>query len=210
MRLLRQGFLLFGFGVLGLLLTTEHVLRGREGPAPVEDGPTAADWATAAAGPRPSKAVNRVRVILGVLGVGVALFGGYVVLRDVSPASYRGLAIWLAGAVVLHDFVLAPVLTGLRAASLRVGRRLPIAAVWLVQAGFVVGGVLTLVAVPEIYAKQLGPLNPTVLPGSYGSALLVSWTVIVVVTALAAAAVTFRARRYAMSRAPSRTVSSTP
>lgn len=195
MRLLRRAGLLFGFGVLGLLGATEYALSRRDGakPGPIDDsdiGYVSADSVSS-----PSRAVARLRVVLGALGVAIAVFGGYVVLRDVATASYLGLAIWLAAAIVLHDFVLVPLLTGLRALSRRVGRRLPVAAVRLAEAGFLVGGVITLLAVPEIYAQSLGTLNPTVLPGSYGQSLLLTWVVLAVLTALAVTAVSLRARR---------------
>lgn len=195
MRLLRGLVLLVGFGVVGVLGTAEWALRRRDRGLPhVADG-SGLDQMRELPDPPVTRTVARLRVALGALGVLVTVFGVYVVLRDVAPASYLGLAIWLAAAVVLHDAVLVPSLTVLRAAARRAGRRAPAAAVGLAEAGFLVGGAVTLLAVPEIWAKHLGTLNPTVLPGSYGQALLVTWMVVLALTVVAVAAVVLRARR---------------
>lgn len=67
-------------------------------------------------------------------------------------------------------------------------------AIALVKAGFLVGGLLVLVVVPEIWAQHLGPQNPTVLPGSFAHRLLVTLAVITAATALGAAVVLRRPR----------------
>lgn len=196
MRLLRGMVLAVGLGVVGVLGTAEWALRRRDRGLPrVADG-SGLDRVRELPDPPVTRTVARLRLALGALGVLVTVFGVHVVFRDVAPASYLGLAIWLAAAVVLHDGVLAPSLTVLRAAARRAGRHVPAAAVGLAEAGFLVGGAVTLLAVPEIWAKHLGPLNPTVLPGSYGQALLVTWVVVVAVTVVAVVAVALRARRH--------------
>lgn len=194
MRLLRGLVLLLGLGVVGTLGAVEWGLsrRDRRASPPVE---LAVEEPTAASVPPVSRTVERIRVALGILGIGIAVFGVYVTFRDVPPASYLGLALWLIAAIVLHDAVLVPVLTAFRAAARRAGRQLPTAAIWIVETGFLVGGAITVLAVPEIYAKHRGTLNPTVLPGAYGPALLVTWVVIVLVTVLAAGAVTLTHRQ---------------
>ena len=153
----------------------------------------AAAVATPAAGRRWS-AVVLARAALGAVGVVVLLVGAWKVLHAVHPENYLWLALWLAAAVVLHDGVLDPLLVLLRTASHRGLRRLPDAAVSVVKAGLVLAGLLVLVVVPEIYAKHLGPLNPTILPGDYAPRLGASLVVIAVFTALAAVLVVLRAR----------------
>ena len=61
--------------------------------------------------------------------------------------------------------------------------------------GQVVGGVLVLVVVPEIWAQHLGTANPTVLPGDYAGRLLVVLAVVAGLTLVAVAVATARARR---------------
>lgn len=195
MRLLRSAVLLLGLGVVASLGTVEWALRRHDRSRPTLVREAAAQDASAALVLPVSRTVERVRVALGVIGIGIAVFGVYVTFRDVAPASYLGLALWLVAAIVLHDAVLVPVLTALRAASRRAGRRLPVAAVWIAETGFLVGGAITVLAVPEIHAQRRGTLNPTVLPGAYGTALLVTWAVIVLVTACAVAILALTARR---------------
>jgi len=199
-KLVRGAVLLLGLGVIAVLGAIEHGLSRRLGPAAAPPAETDPDWVTAAAVPSPSPAVARTRLALGVVGVAVAVFGGYVLLRDVAPASYLGLVIWLAAAVVLHDAVLVPLVTLLRAAAHRAGRRLPVTAIRLAEAGFLVAGSITVLVLPEIYAQHLGNLNPTVLPGSYARSLVLTWLVVAVATALAMAAVTLRVRRRTVLR----------
>lgn len=199
MRLLRAGVLVLGFGVLGVLGAVEFALSRRDGPSPRSSAATPedsdADWVTAASVPPPSKAVTRMRLLLGALGVLVAVYGAYVLVGVLPLVGYFGLALWLLGAIVLHDAVLVPAITVLRATAHRAGRRLPVTAIRLTEAAFVLVGTLTLLAVPEIYAQHLGSNNPTVLPGSYGRALLAVWLVVAVLTGLAVATVALRARR---------------
>lgn len=54
------------------------------------------------------------------------------------------------------------------------------------KGGFVVAGVLVLVVVPEIWAQDLGPANPTILPSDYSGRLTVVLAVVFAVTLMAA------------------------
>lgn len=204
MRFLRGLLISVGLAVLGLFGLVELVLRRRSGgspAAPDEDetsGGRDVDLVAGSAGPPVSRALSRARLVFGVLGVAVAVYGVYLVVRTIPWTSYLAIAIWLAAAVVLHDAVLVPGVSVLREATVRVGRRLPAASLALIEGAFVVGGVLSLVVVPEIWAKHLGSLNPTVLPGAYGQALVVTWLVVAVVTVASVAALaglTHRRRR---------------
>lgn len=200
MKLVRGAVLVVGFGVVGLLGTVEWAMRRRDRAAPGSADGSGRDEVGETPVLPLTNTVVRLRVALVVLGTLVAAFGVYVLLRDAASATYLGLALWLAAAIVLHDAVLVPALSILRAAAQRAGRRVPVAAVSLAKAGFLVGGALTLLAVPEIWAKHLGTLNPTVLPGSYGRALLATWVTLVVVTGLGVVAVALRARRHTRPR----------
>lgn len=195
MKLLRASVLALGFGVLGVLGAIEYTLSRRGGASPqASQAASDADWVTASSVPPQSTTVARSRLLLGALGMVVAAYGGYLLVGVLPLASYLGLALWLIGAIVLHDAVLVPAVSVLRAAAHRAGRRLPVTAIRLIEAAFFLVGTVTLLAVPEIYAQHLGSNNPTVLPGSYGRALLATWLLVVVVTGLAVAAVSLRAR----------------
>lgn len=194
MRLLRSVVFSVGLGVLGLLGLTEWGLRRRYG-VPTPPSAADADEVTGGSSAPLSRAVSRTRLAVGATGVAVAVYGVVVLLRTVPWTSYLGIALWLAGAIVLHDAVLVPAVTVLRAGAHRAGRRLPEAALALVKGGFVVGGVLSLFAVPEIWAQHLGSLNPSVLPGAYGQALAVTWLVVAVLTAAGVAVLVALAHR---------------
>jgi len=205
-KFLRGLLISVGLVVLGLFGLVELVLRRRSSRSPAallgdhddDDHDVDVDFVTGTAGPPVSRALSRVRLMFGVLGVAVAVYGLYLVVGTIPWTSYLAIAIWLAAAIVLHDAVLVPGVSVLREATVRVGRRLPAASLALIEGAFVVGGIVSLVAVPEIWAKHLGPLNPTVLPGAYGRALLVTWLVVAVLTVgsvAVLAAVTPRQRR---------------
>lgn len=139
--------------------------------------------------------VRSVRLALAAAGLIVLLVGMWKVLHAVQPASYVWLVVWLLGAILLNDAVIAPVVGLLRALAHRVLRRRPGATLALVKGGFIVAGVLVLVVVPEIWAQQLGPANPTILPSDYSGRLTVVLAVVAAVTLVAAVGASVR-RRY--------------
>jgi hypothetical protein len=191
-----------GVILVGKAVATRSVTRYLEQTPPVAVAEPVPDVGPGEP-PRRWSAVGVSRLVLGALGVAVLLVGVWKVLHAVQPQNYLWLAVWLAGAVVLHDGVLDPLLVLLRSASHRGLRRLPDAALSVVKGGFVLGGLLVLVVVPMIYAKHLGPANPTILPGDYGARLVASLVVIAVFTVLAAVLVVLRARRRSPVRTPS-------
>ncbi|WP_309235485.1 hypothetical protein [Streptomyces sp. TRM64462] len=118
------------------------------------------------------------RYLLG--GAGIVLMGVGVWLVA-GTGSVRDVVVWLAGAVVLHDGVVAPLVLALGLLVARLpGRR-------LVRAALVVAGGLTLVALPVLLARKR-PANPTVLPLDYPRNWLLLLAAVAAVTALIAAA----------------------
>ncbi len=143
----------------------------------------------------PSRRVRQVRLALAAAGLVVLLVGAWKVLHAVQAPSYVWLAVWLLGAILLNDAVIAPVVVVLRAVTHRALGRLPAAALAWLKGGFVVGGVLVLVVVPEIWAQHLGTANPTILPGDYTGRLLLVLAVVAVLTLVAVVGATARGRR---------------
>lgn len=127
------------------------------------------------------------RGALVALGVALLGLGGWVLTETVAPNRYVGLLIWLAGSVVVHDAVLAPVVAVVSIVVRRSGRRIRPVVLWIVQGAVVVGAIMSLVVVPEIVSKAKGPKNATVLPFDYGFRLAVLWLVLAAVTAAAVA-----------------------
>lgn len=124
------------------------------------------------------------RIALVSLGLALLALGGVVLLNDVAPRNYIGIVTWFAGAIILHDGVLA---LGVFAANLvlrRAGRIIPWAVIAIVQCAIVVGGVVALVAVPQIVKKSIGTTNPTVLPLDYALNLGLFYAALLVATAI--------------------------
>ena len=111
----------------------------------------------------------RARLLLGALGVAAAAYGAWSLLGE-GLADVVTTAIWLAGGVVLHDFVLVPLTLAvcwLGARVLPAGRRAPVAA------GLVVLGTLTLLAVPVLGGWGANTDNATILGRDYATGWLV-------------------------------------
>jgi hypothetical protein len=122
--------------------------------------------------------------VLGTVGVGVLGFGAFTLVTTLRFDQLLGLAVWLAGAVVVHDAVFAPLTAVVSGILERGGRRLPQAASLCLRLGFAVGVVLSLLAVPAIYAQSRGQANPTILTADYALRLGIVWVVVLVAVAL--------------------------
>ena len=129
-----------------------------------------------------------IRLLTGAAGVGLLLFGAFRLLTQVAFLDLLVLGVWLAGAVVLHDGLLAPATT---AVGRRVARLVPPRARGYVQAGLVAGLVVAAVAAPLIVRggsqppekallRQNYPVNLAILLGvvAAGTTLLYSWRVV--------------------------------
>lgn len=121
-----------------------------------------------------------MRYLLGVLGVLLALYGGWLLLT--REDDLVGVATWLVAGVVLHDAVLAVVAIALGALAVRL---VPAPARAPLAVGLVVLGSVTLLAVPVLGRFGANPGNPTILDRDYtaGWLLLAGVTVVAVVVA---------------------------
>jgi hypothetical protein len=129
--------------------------------------------------------VKLARILLVILGLAGLALGALVLVSSVKPNQIVGVGIWILGAIVLHDAVLSPALLGIDVLLRRAGRRVRIGVVVIIQVGIVVGAIMSLLVLPEIYAKTLGTKNDTVLPLDYGPNLALFWLGTAVVTAIA-------------------------
>ncbi len=130
-----------------------------------------------------------MRKALGALGVGIAAYGGWLLLSRTDNDQLLDAGIWLASGVVLHDFVLTLGVLLVGALSLRL---LPEPAKAPAIVGMVVLGALTLVAFPVLGSFGAREDNPTLLDRPY----LASWLVLVALTVLTVTAASlFRSRR---------------
>ncbi|MEV6408957.1 hypothetical protein AB0M58_39510 [Streptomyces bobili] len=118
--------------------------------------------------------VSMVRVLTGAAGL--ALMGvGASLLLDVRDLT--GVLLWLGGAVVLHDAVIAPVVLLVGLVLVRGGARGP------VRGALLVAGALTAVALP-VLLRPGKPANSSVLPLDYPRNWLLALVAVATVTAL--------------------------
>ncbi|MFI6940763.1 hypothetical protein ACIBI4_15930 [Streptomyces sp. NPDC050418] len=109
-----------------------------------------------------------MRTLLAALGVAAMALGAWLLLGVRDPLD---VAVWLAGAIVLHDGLVAPLVlgTGLLLGGLR--------ARGAVRGALIVAGSLTAVALPVILRPGT-PANSSVLPLDYGRNWLAAMAVI--------------------------------
>jgi hypothetical protein len=132
----------------------------------------------------------KTRLLLGALGLVAGLYGAWLLLSRQDRDQQTNAAVWLVSGVVLHDFVLAPVVLVLVVVGARV---IPAAARAPAVVGLVVLGTVTMVAIPVLGGFGERSDNPTLLDRDY----VVGWLVLaglVVATVLLATLVRSRRR----------------
>lgn len=144
--------------------------------------------------------MRAARIALLVAGGAAALFGVVLLLTTQRFDQLLSLAAWLAGAIIVHDGVIAPATTLTTRSLDRVGRRLPDRSLAVIRMAWGVGACLTLLAVPLVIAQARGARNESVLAGDYARDLLLLWTAVAAVTLLAVAIGLVRSRRTSAPR----------
>jgi hypothetical protein len=110
---------------------------------------------------------RRWRLGLVLFGLALLGLGGLVLLQEVNPKRYIGILTWFAGALIIHDGIIAPVVFGTSLIMRKVGSRVPPVVIAIVQGAIVIGGIITLIVVPEILKKWVGTLSTSILPQNY-------------------------------------------
>ncbi|MFD9375545.1 hypothetical protein ACFWBH_08390 [Streptomyces sp. NPDC059999] len=118
----------------------------------------------------------RSRYVLGALGLALMAWGGLLLVRQPEP--WR-IALWLAGAVVVHDGIVAPLVCAIAALTAAAGLRLR----GVPRAALIVAGSLTAIALPPLL-RPGGAANATVLPLDYLRNWLLTMAAIAVLTLL--------------------------
>ncbi|QGV77261.1 hypothetical protein [Streptomyces ficellus] len=109
-----------------------------------------------------------LRTVTGVVGVCLIGVGAFLLAGVRDPL---GVLLWLGGALVLHDAVLAPLVLAAGMALAALPRRGG-AARGVVRGVLVTGGALVVVTLP-LLLRPGAPPNPSALPLPYGRNLLV-------------------------------------
>ncbi|KUJ38567.1 hypothetical protein AB0N87_29470 [Streptomyces sp. NPDC093228] len=122
--------------------------------------------------------MNLARLSMGAAGLVVSGVGVQLLLdvRDLP-----GVLVWLGGAVVLHDALIAPLVLLVGWALVRGGARGP------VRGALLVAGALTAVALP-VLLRPGRPANSSVLPLDYPRDWLLALVAVAAVAALVRAA----------------------
>ena len=108
------------------------------------------------------------RIGLGVAGILLGLYGAVSLLTNVDFGNLLVLALWLIGAVVIHDGILSPVVLGVGWA---LHRWVPARARRYAQAGLIAAGLITVVAIPMILQQGAEPASKALLRQNFGGNL---------------------------------------
>jgi hypothetical protein len=142
----------------------------------------------AADAPPPSGLAWRVGL---AVGGAIFAFGLYGLLHNARQTVPADVLKWIAGALVLHDAIVAPAVL---VAGVALTRILPAAIRTGIQATLAVCAVVVVMSVPVLKAVGRRPDNPSLLPHDYGHNLAI---VIAVILAGGTLLTLVRARRTA-------------
>lgn len=129
--------------------------------------------------------MRTARIVLGVVGVTFVLIGAFRLIGEDVPRLVS-LALWLAGGVLVHDVVLAPLTLLVVAIGTRV---VPPPARTAAVVGLLVWGTVTIAVANVLLGVGGRPDNPTLLERPYlawWSALTAAWWLCVVVVGVLA------------------------
>ncbi len=114
-----------------------------------------------------SPAVRRWRVALVLTGLALLGLALVALVNEVPVTRWPGIALWLVGALIIHDGIVAMSVLAVSIAARRVGLLVPWGIVLIVQGALAVGAIVTALVVPEIVKKSIGTANPSILPLDY-------------------------------------------
>lgn len=137
--------------------------------------------------------MKAVRGILLAVGVGFGLWGLWL-MRDFTSDRLVSAGIWVAGGILVHDAVIAPVTVVIGVVAARL---LPRHARAPMGIAFLVWATLTVVFVPVLSGQGGKPDNDTILGRPY----VASWLVLTAVLLAVAAVVALRRRSRAATPA---------
>jgi len=124
----------------------------------------------------------RLRLPLGIAGVLLVLFGVFRLLTQVPPFPLAILALWMVGALVIHDGILSPVVLGVGWALSRV---VPPQARRYLQGALIMAALVTVIAIPMIYRQESQPRSKSMLLQNFGGNLTLLIGIIAALSLLA-------------------------
>ena len=118
--------------------------------------------------------MRRWRLVLGLGGVGLGLYGVGRLFTSVPWSSLVLVGVWLILALVIHDGLLSPAVVAVTAL---LGRIPPRARRYL-QAGLIVAALVTVIALPMIGQQQRQPPSKTLLQQDFEVNLMILLAII--------------------------------
>ncbi len=154
----------------------------REDALPASDEAFEAGPGVELAPARPYEPTQRTtvwRIGLGALGLGAIAYGAVRILQSPDSSKPLDLLKWLVAALILHDGILAPIISlfGFAMARLIPGR-----ARAYIQGGLIVGALVSTFALVEIYREGKSLPGQSLLEQDYGRHLLVILGIVLVLT----------------------------
>ncbi len=126
--------------------------------------------------------MTRTRVTIGIAGAALIAYGAWRILGTTRLTRPRTLALWLVGAVVLHDGILAPLTM---TTGYVIGRIFRPRSRRYVAGALVTAAMITAVAAPLIHRRGRGPAGSTLEVRDYASNLVVLLGSVALVTTVA-------------------------
>ena len=114
--------------------------------------------------------MRTARIILSISGILMVLFGAVRIVTVVSFVDLLILALWLIGAVVIHDGMIAPLTVGI---GWLLARTAPPRARRYIQVFLVVAGLVIVIAVPLILRRNSQPVSKAILLQNYAGNLTI-------------------------------------
>lgn len=143
----------------------------------------------------PLRRTDIVRIVLGACGVGLIVAAIVMALVAIPPEDYVGVVAWALAAIVLHDGVLAPLVVAIALTGRRTAARIGPGAAAVARAALVTAACCSLIAVPGIVVRILGPRNDTIHTVDYVVVLATGWAIAIGVAVVAVVVGSVRARQ---------------
>jgi len=132
------------------------------------------------------------RIACATAGILLLLFGAVNLVTNVDFGSLLLLALWLIGAVVIHDGIVSPLVIGV---GWFIHRTVPPRARRYLQGGLIAAGLITVVAIPMISQQGAEPASKALLQQNFGGNLTILLAVVAAVSLCLYAARTARDTR---------------
>ena len=121
--------------------------------------------------------MKRTRIVLATAGIGLALFGVFRLLTQVSIGGVAFLVGWLIAALVIHDGIIAPGTLGL---ATLIRRKVPPRGRRYLQGALIAGAAVTVIGLPMIYRAHSQPKVKALLEQNFLVNVALLWAVIAV------------------------------